>query len=132
VSSPTSHAAPLRAVDEVVVDPDGTSAAGRKRVVRTDPYLSGHYPDFTIYPGVFQLESVVQTVRELVRVRHGGDRATLVRIRSLRFTAPLLAGDELTVAVTVTDDLVAKATCTRGDGQKAATMTLEFRRDRAR
>jgi len=127
--SSQSYAAPLRAVDEVVVDPDGTSAAARKRITRTDPYLAGHYPDFTIYPGVFMLESVVQTTRELVAARHDGARATLVGIRSLRFTAPLLDGDELAVALTLSADLVAKATCTRGDGKTAATMTLEFRVD---
>jgi 3-hydroxyacyl-[acyl-carrier-protein] dehydratase len=124
--SSQSYAAPLRAVEEVVVDPDGTSAAGRKRVTRTDPYLAGHYPDFTIYPGVFQLESVVQTARELIEARHAGARARLVRIRSLRFTAPLLDGDELSIALTLSDDLVAKAKCTRGDGTAAASMILEF------
>lgn len=126
--SSQSCAAPLRAVDEVVVDPDGTSAAARKRVTRDDPYLVGHYPDFTIYPGVFQLESVIQTARELI-----GAPARLVKIRSLRFTAPLLDGDELSIALTLSEDLVAKtlvvkARCTRGDGTAAASMILEFAR----
>ncbi len=132
-------AAPLTAVD--TVDIADTAAGARveavKRIAGEDPYLVGHYPDFTIYPGVFTLESVHQAIRHWATERHGpGAVAELAAITSISFAAPLLPGDTLRIGCDLTerDDtpttVRAKVRCHRGDGALSARMTLELRIDR--
>ncbi|MFE4534366.1 3-hydroxyacyl-ACP dehydratase FabZ family protein [Streptomyces scopuliridis] len=128
-------AAPLDAVDTV----DGAARAGGtrieavKRIVAGDPYLGGHYPDFTIYPGVFTIESVHQAVRRWAAERYGpGTAVELTSITSVSFAAPLLPGDTMSIGCDVTgqDDpstVRVKARCHRADGALAARMTLGLR-----
>ncbi|ATL88320.1 hypothetical protein DNK48_02210 [Streptomyces malaysiensis subsp. malaysiensis] len=132
-------AAPLTAVDTVDIadTPAGTRVEAVKRITGDEPYLVGHYPDFTIYPGVFTLESVHQTIRHWATERHGpGALAELATITSISFAAPLLPGDTLRIGCELTerDDapaaVRAKVRCHRGDGALSARMTLELRIDR--
>jgi 3-hydroxyacyl-[acyl-carrier-protein] dehydratase len=124
------YAAPLSAVDRIESEEDG-SVVGVKDIVATDPYLVGHYPDFTIYPGVFSIETVHQTAREVLE-RSGG-RAELVGITSVRFSAPLLPGDRLRAHCEFTPDpadpalVRVKARCRRADDAVSAQMTLVLR-----
>ncbi|MFJ8578282.1 3-hydroxyacyl-ACP dehydratase FabZ family protein [Micromonospora sp. NPDC093277] len=127
-----SFAAPLDAVDEVEPGADGVTAI--KRIVATDPYLEGHYPGFPIYPGVFTVESVYQAARRAVEADRGPDaRVALAAVRSVRFKAPLLPGDVLTVSCRLSADpgdprlIRAVADCRRGDGAATAKVTLELR-----
>lgn len=128
-----AYAAPLRAVDEVRVDgADGGALTVRatKRVSVGDPYLEGHFPDVTIYPGVFVLESL----RQAVVAALAPDADTVPRIvvvRSVRCLAPLLAGDLLHLDATLRPldarpGWLARAVGDRGDGVRAATLTVEF------
>ncbi|MFF4480816.1 3-hydroxyacyl-ACP dehydratase FabZ family protein [Streptomyces melanosporofaciens] len=132
-------AAPLTAVDTVDIadTPGGARVEAVKRIAGEDPYLVGHYPDFTIYPGVFTLESVHQAIRHWATERHGpGAVAELAAITSISFAAPLLPGDTLRIGcdLTTRDDTPAtaraKVRCHRGDGALSARMTLELRIDR--
>ncbi|SBT41205.1 3-hydroxyacyl-ACP dehydratase FabZ family protein [Micromonospora narathiwatensis] len=127
-----SFAAPLDAVDEVEPGTDGVTAT--KRIVATDPYLEGHYPGFPIYPGVFTLESVFQAARRAVEAERGPDvGVSVAAVRSVRFKAPLLPGDVLTVSCRLSDDpddpgrVRAVADCRRRDGAATAKVTLELR-----
>lgn len=124
------RAAPLIAIDsyEVVSAEEVTSV---KAIRADDPYLEGHYPDFTIYPGVFVIESVLQTARAFVRDRFAGSLdAELSSIGSVRFSSPMLPGDTLTVrcrcAVDGEQSMAVKAECRNAAGDKAAQMKLEF------
>lgn len=93
--APVPAVHPLIAVDEVEVRSDHEVVAV-KRVVASDPYLSGHYPGQPIYPGVFVVESARQAVAELIRRTRGdGYAVILLGLPAVRFTAPLLAGDSL-------------------------------------
>ncbi|NHC16048.1 3-hydroxyacyl-ACP dehydratase FabZ family protein [Motilibacter deserti] len=107
-------ARPLDAVDEVtVVSADEVLA--RKRVTAVDPYLRGHYPDLTIYPGVFVVESVRQAaLRLLEETRPEVTSAVLVGIDSVRFTAPFVPGDDLRL----------RATCTGPDSARRVSATV--------
>lgn len=133
ISAPTvsAPAAPLVAVDEIdVVSPH--EVTGRKFVRADDPYLEGHYPGFTIYPGIFVIETISQTVAGLV-ARTWENRAGLepAGITSVRFTAPARPGDTLLAHCQVSytdDDLVkVRAECRNQRGVKTATARLEFR-----
>lgn len=125
-------AAPLAAVDSVD-SAAGTRIEAVKRIVSDDPYLVGHYPDFTIYPGVFTIESVHQAVRQWAAERHGpGTAVELTTITSVSFAAPLLPGDTMSIGCDVTDldapsTVRVKARCHRADGVLAGRMTLELR-----
>lgn len=132
-------AAPLTAVDTVDITetPAGSRVEAVKRIVADDPYLAGHYPDFTIYPGVFSLESVHQTIRHWAVRRHGpGTVAELTAVTSISFAAPLLPGDTLRIGCDLTEQdgapraVRAKVRCHRGDGALSARMNLELCVDR--
>jgi 3-hydroxyacyl-[acyl-carrier-protein] dehydratase len=122
------RAAPIDAVDEVVLDGE-TSARATKLVRLEDPYLNGHYPGFAIYPGVFVVESVTQTHRAACRARGEGDPGSVVAISSLRLTAPLFPGDVLHVQATAepaADGTVRVRGRCEKDGRPAARVTLVF------
>jgi 3-hydroxyacyl-[acyl-carrier-protein] dehydratase len=103
-------------VATVEVDPD-------------DPNLRGHFPGFPIYPGVFVVETLCQAMGEAFG--DNGVRPALREVKSLRLTAPLEGGDELTLTATVTPHEAGwrvRATGTRRDGKAAATVTALFDR----
>ena len=125
------RAAPLRAVDrhEILSAHEITA---EKLIRADDPYLSGHYPDFTIYPGIFVIESVTQAARILVeQTWESRIEIELAGIKSVRFVAPLLPGDTLHVRCLCTyseeDLLTVKADCRNDRGERTAQMRLEFR-----
>ncbi|MFH8339513.1 3-hydroxyacyl-ACP dehydratase FabZ family protein [Streptomyces sp. AM6-12] len=125
-----SRAVPLDAVDDVVQVSDSEITA-TKLVHAGDPYLEGHYPDFTIYPGVFIMESVNQTVDAYVARTFGADRiADLTTVTSARFTSPVLPGDTLQVTcklVVQDDGLDVDAKCRNALGATAARLKLAYR-----
>ncbi|HEV2371949.1 MAG TPA: hypothetical protein VGS19_07265 [Streptosporangiaceae bacterium] len=112
----------IRAIDGLEVSREaGLTFRAWKQVRASDPYLCGHFPELTIYPGVFTLESVQQAVAGTV-----GAPVRIVLLRSARFLAPLLESDVLTVAGTVTHGpdgcFEVDARCTREDGELTATV----------
>jgi 3-hydroxyacyl-[acyl-carrier-protein] dehydratase len=126
-------AAPLRATDEVLVGPyaGGLRVRARKRVDPADPYLPGHFPLLTVYPGVFMVESVRQAVA-VALTGPGGEPPEIAELRSLRFLAPAFAGDELTIEADIAETGAGapydvRARCRRGDGATVATLAIAFR-----
>jgi 3-hydroxyacyl-[acyl-carrier-protein] dehydratase len=127
--------APLRAVDHVEVvggdDAGGLELSAQKSIDPEDPYVSGHFPGFPIYPGVFVVETVLQAIA-LASGVPDGRVPRIVDLRQLRLLAPLLAGDTLRCRATVTrrDEpglLDVAAHVRRGDGRLAARVELEVR-----
>ena len=125
------HAAPLAAIDEVVLD--GAAGATATKLVGVDePYLEGHYPSFPIYPGVFVIESLLQTHRAACRARGLDDPGTVTALRSVRFLIPFFPGDTLVLRTDVTDvgddgSVQVRGRCEK-DGALAAQVTLVFGR----
>ncbi|MCT9933146.1 hypothetical protein N5079_23330 [Planotetraspora sp. A-T 1434] len=116
-----STATPLRAIDSAEVS-EGTVRAVKK-VAADDPYMPGHFPELTVYPGVFTLESVQQAVAEAV------GPVRLARLRSARFLAPLLAGDSLVVEAAIEradDGLEVRARCADGTGRTTAKVSARY------
>jgi 3-hydroxyacyl-[acyl-carrier-protein] dehydratase len=111
------YAAPLLAIDDVVrLERD--HAVTRKVIAGNEPYLDGHYPDYPVYPGVFIIEAVHQTVLRYAE-RHFG-KASLLEVRSSRFLSALRPGDVLESECTfkLQEDggkLQVSATCRHGD-----------------
>ncbi|WP_404955492.1 hypothetical protein [Streptomyces sp. 147326] len=125
-----ARAAPLPAVDSCTVL-SATEVTARKLVRADDPYMEGHYPDVTIYPGAFLLESVYQAVLHLVWETRGTQSfAVPTRINSVRFLAALGPGDVLDIRCSCkpagTDGLDVTADCRKGEA-KAAKVSVSFR-----
>ncbi|WP_457030405.1 3-hydroxyacyl-ACP dehydratase FabZ family protein [Kitasatospora sp. P5_F3] len=126
-----NRAAPLVAVDQVTIVDEHT-VTGTKVIKADDPYLEGHYPHFTIYPGIFIIESVHQVIDHFVRSTRGKSvLAELAEVRTVRFTAPLTPGDTLSLSCALKTEedgeLVVKAVGLNQRGEKAAQMTLGYR-----
>lgn len=109
--------------DASVVRTDATGIEMSFAVHPTAPVFTGHYPHFPLLPGVFTLDAVHQAV-----LRHAGDDLRLTDIRSVRFQAPVLPGDTLTVEAAVKEVDGARdvrATC-RTERGKSATLRLRY------
>ncbi len=124
-------AAPLRAVEQWHCEPDGDSMllTAQVGVHGDDPNLRGHFPGLPIFPGIFVIESLCQAMSHAFG--SGADDAPVLRnLRSVRFLAPLLDGDELTLRVTVTPAAgggwSTKAVGTRRDGTVSARIRADF------
>jgi 3-hydroxymyristoyl/3-hydroxydecanoyl-(acyl carrier protein) dehydratase len=130
-ASRSSFAVPLPAVDDIVVTGDEgvLSVLATKTVTAADPYLQGHFPEVTVYPGVFVLETAWQAVCAALA---DTEPPRITRIRSLRFLAPLGDGDRLTMQLTIKSisdgQWLATADCTRGEDTKIAVLKVEFAR----
>lgn len=133
------YARPLEAVDTVESqERDGRLVVtARKTVSRADPYLSGHFPGLTLYPAVFLLEGVRQSVgAELARLGRPAGSAEegwleIRSVRSLRVLRPMLDGDELeltsTVDVSPADGTVSvRSRCERVGGHPVAELSMEL------
>ncbi|WP_328550272.1 MULTISPECIES: 3-hydroxyacyl-ACP dehydratase FabZ family protein [unclassified Streptomyces] len=107
-----------------------TEVSVSRLVSADDPYLEGHYPEFTVYPGAFIVESVYQAVLHLLWRTRGADAwARPVSIDSVRFTGALAPGDTLDVHCacerTAPGRLAATARCTTA-GNTAAQVRMTF------
>lgn len=97
----------------------------------TEPYLAGHFPGFRIFPGVFLIEALRQAVWAALGER-GGQFPDIVALRSVRFLAPLLPGDEMSLAASADmrpagQPFTVSARCCRLDGSPVAKLTVVFR-----
>lgn len=95
--TPWLHAAPLQAIDRVVAM-DDSGIVAEKTIGHDEPLLAGHFPGCPVYPGVFVLEAVSQSVLYYAAEQLGhSEPPELVKIRSIRLTHSLFPGDTLQV-----------------------------------
>jgi 3-hydroxyacyl-[acyl-carrier-protein] dehydratase len=128
---PPPGAAPLRAVETWCTERDGDRlrVGARVAVHGDEPNLRGHFPGLPVFPGVFVIEAVCQAMAHAL----GADSArppVLRAVRSIRFLAPLLDGDELTLELSVTPrdagGWSVRGTGRRLDGTVAAKVRADF------
>jgi 3-hydroxymyristoyl/3-hydroxydecanoyl-(acyl carrier protein) dehydratase len=127
------YAAPLLAVDDLQMSTvDGRLVViARKEVRVSDPYQAAHFPDRTVYPGVFIVETVRQAVLTALGERDGV-LPDLSAVHSLRFLGGMHPGEQLCVTATVEPPDAAGAIrvdvrCRRADEVTVARLALEFR-----
>jgi 3-hydroxyacyl-[acyl-carrier-protein] dehydratase len=123
-------AAPLLAVDEVrMARREGAlRLRATKRITSGDPYMAAHFPTLTVFPGVFIVEAVRQAV--VLSLGAVADGLEILRVRSARFLAPMLAGDLMTLEAALDERERGRyhvnATCWRDDGVTTAKIRLEM------
>ena len=130
VGGPPLKAAPLRAVDfwRVEHSDPGLTMSVRVQVRGEDPNLRGHFPGLAVFPGVFVVEALCQAM--VLALPESAPR--LRTVRSVRFLAPLLDGDELNLEITATPRAgggwYAFGEGWRSDGTAAARIRADFER----
>ena len=101
------HRYPFLLVDRVLEFEPGTSLVAIKNVTFNEPFFQGHFPEKPVMPGVLILEALAQATGLLAfnTENRGAERDTLyylVGIDNARFKQPVVPGDQLRLAVTVT------------------------------
>ena len=111
-------------------DKIGIRVVAQKNVSFCEPVFQGHFPDFSILPGVMIIEAMAQTssfsiypflVNQLDRI--GEFQCILVGVDNARFRRPVIPGDVLRIETVVSKfrGRLWGFTCTATvDGQKAA------------
>jgi 3-hydroxyacyl-[acyl-carrier-protein] dehydratase len=96
-------ASPLTApVDLVSVEGTDPFTVTARAVVDPDlPLLDGHYPGFSIFPGVCLIECVHQSVLQAAVVRR--QEVEFEEVRVTRFLNPSFPRDELDISVRVSE-----------------------------
>jgi 3-hydroxyacyl-[acyl-carrier-protein] dehydratase len=88
----------FRLVDQVL-ERSTDRVAAIKSVTLAEEYLQDHFPTFPVLPGVFMLEALVQTGRELLADR-GCGRVVLGQVKGLKYGSFVRPGDTLRMEVT--------------------------------
>ncbi|MFF5207134.1 FabA/FabZ family ACP-dehydratase [Streptosporangium sp. NPDC000396] len=128
-----SVAAPLRAVDLWRSERAGDKLTMTVRVgVRgDDPNLRGHFPGLAVFPGVFVIETLCQAMAFAVPPGTAVSPAppVLRSVRSVRFLAPLLDGDELTLRIVASPRPEGGWAVTAEGSRRDGTTTARIRAD---
>jgi len=91
------HRDPFLLLDEVVELEPGVRVVARKEVREDEWYLTGHFPDRPIMPGVLMVEALAQAgaVAVLSEEENRGKLALFAGIDDVRFKRIVEPGDEL-------------------------------------
>jgi 3-hydroxyacyl-[acyl-carrier-protein] dehydratase len=87
----------------------GTKVVGIKNFTYNEPFIPGHFPNYSIVPGVIQIETMAQVASfalypffegrsEMAR----GFQCILVGVDGVRFRKPVIPGDTLRVQAELT------------------------------
>jgi 3-hydroxymyristoyl/3-hydroxydecanoyl-(acyl carrier protein) dehydratase len=79
-------------------------------LIRVDePYFAGHFPGNPVVPGVAILERVIEEIS-----RRAGTPQAAQRLEAVKFLAPLLPGDELSIELESIDASSVRFLCRSG------------------
>ena len=97
------HRYPMLLVDRII-ELEAERVVGIKNVTATEPFFTGHFPDFPVMPGVLIIEAMAQTAGVLV-LKSIPDRdkklVLLVAVENARFRKPVVPGDTLVMEMKV-------------------------------
>lgn len=97
------HRAPFLFLERLTEIRPGESAVGYKAVSFNEPHFLGHFPEYSVMPGVLIVEALAQTAGALVVYSTGAPRANRIvyfmTIDKARFRRPVRPGDLLRMPV---------------------------------
>jgi beta-hydroxyacyl-ACP dehydratase FabZ len=103
------HRYPMLLVDRVDGLVPGVSAQGVKCVTINEPFMTGHFPDHPIMPGVLIVDALAQLAGVMLRSDASAPRperppseqrpGVLASIQRMRFFKPVVPGDQLQLRV---------------------------------
>lgn len=127
------HRYPQLMVDRVLIT-GKRQAAGIKNVTMNEPCFQGHFPGNPVLPGVYMLETMIQTGGVLIHQTAGRQigMAFLLSIDKAKFRRPVFPGDQLRVEVELVHfrsgvARLCAAASVRDEAVGQAVFTLGFR-----
>ncbi len=98
------HRYPFLLVDRIVELREGVGAVGIKAVTANEPFFQGHFPGFSVMPGVLIVEALAQVgaVVLLQKPENRGKVAFFAGIDGFRFRKQVTPGDTLRLEVELT------------------------------
>lgn len=96
------HRAPFLFVERLSDIVPFESAVGHKAVSYNEPHFQGHFPQYSVMPGVLVVEAMAQTAGALIVYSMKFEQPPLVffmGIDKARFRKPVVPGDMLRLAV---------------------------------
>jgi 3-hydroxyacyl-[acyl-carrier-protein] dehydratase len=97
------HRYPFLLVDKILEIEIPKRIVGLKNVSINEPFFTGHFPDFPIFPGVLMLEAIAQVGGILVLKTLKVDRKDYVVLYSgvekAKFKKPVFPGDTMIIEV---------------------------------
>jgi 3-hydroxyacyl-[acyl-carrier-protein] dehydratase len=84
----------------------GSKITAVKHLHADEQYLSDHFPNFPVIPGVLMLEAMFQACRWLLLESDAYERAVVVlrEARNVKFTDFVIPGQELRISATIIKD----------------------------
>lgn len=95
------HRYPMLLVDRITDLEPMVMVRGYKNVTFNEPVFTGHFPNYPVFPGVYQIEAMAQMGGAVVLRRGEFSRKIpyLVGINNAKFRRPVIPGDRLDMEV---------------------------------
>ncbi|MGH7737306.1 MAG: 3-hydroxyacyl-ACP dehydratase FabZ [Candidatus Tyrphobacter sp.] len=95
------HRYPMLLVDRIVELEPMVMVRGYKNITFNEPVFPGHFPNYPLFPGVYQIEAMAQLGGAVVLRRGEFSRKIpyLVGIDDAKFRRPVIPGDRLDMEV---------------------------------
>ncbi len=93
------HRSPILLVEKVINFEAGKSIVTQKSVSINEPIFEGHFPDFPIFPGVFQVEMLAQSGALMVflsDIENIGKKILFTGMDKVKFRKEVRPGDQIT------------------------------------
>lgn len=91
------HRYPFLLIDKIIDMEIGKFAVGIKCVSGNEPFFQGHFPNYSVMPGVLQIESVAQVGATAILIEETGKNVFLGGIKKARFYKQIVPGDILEI-----------------------------------
>jgi len=108
IMSVLPHRYPFLLVDRILEMHRGESAVGIKNVTMNEWFFQGHFPGKPVFPGVLIIEALAQTAASFTvfteNLDTDGKVVFFTTIDKVKFRRPVIPGDQLKLAVRVTQN----------------------------
>jgi 3-hydroxyacyl-[acyl-carrier-protein] dehydratase len=100
------HRYPFLLIDRVIDIERRTRIVAIKNVTINEPQFQGHFPDYSVMPGVMTIESMAQAGATLLLTEYSAQEREdklmmFTGIENARFRRPVTPGDQVRIEVTV-------------------------------